>query len=324
MSGPERADRRRVVRGPPSMDRWAGPHLALFWYRRTRVALLILLLAFTCTTQAAPQSYSFGVVPQYDQRRLVAIWQPILDELTRRTGLQFTLTGVPQTAEFEKRFLAGQYDFAYMNPYHAALAARRQNYQMLVRDQEQVLCGLIVVRRDSPLHSPYDLAGKTVAFPSPNAIGASLLVRADLTRLFHVHITPRYVHTHTSVYLQVAQGLVEAGGGAPSTLAGQPESVRKRLRVIHTTTRVPSHPVMAHPRVPIATQNKVRQAFLDMGATRTGQALLARVPIQRIGTASAQDYALVEQLGLEEFYVDDSRDGGDRPRRKHAVEDGAR
>ena len=33
-----------------------------------------------------------------------------------------------------------------------------------------------------------DLNGKTVAFPSPNALGASLLMRADLERLHKIFL----------------------------------------------------------------------------------------------------------------------------------------
>jgi len=278
------------------------------WRTGFRVVCTALFLAVgvvrPCAAGTAPESYSFGIVPQYDQRRLAEIWRPILDELMRRTGLQFRLTGVPQAAEFEKRFLAGRYDFAYMNAYHTRLAAR-QGYQVLVRDHAAQMYGVLVVRRDSPLRSPRDLDGKTVAFPSPNALGASLLVRADLANRFRVRITPRYVQNHTSVYLQVAQGLVDAGGGVQSTFDSQPQGVRDRLRMIHTTTRVPPHPVVVHPRVPAAVQAKVRQAFLDMGATPAGQALLAAVPIQRIGPANAGDYAVIDQLGLKTFYVED-------------------
>lgn len=278
------------------------------WRTGVRVIGAALLLAAgvagPCAAAAAPQSYAFGVVPQYDQRRLVEIWQPILDELTRRTGLQFTLVGVPNIPDFEQRFLAGDYDFAYMNPYHAMLAARRRGYQVLVRDHAVLLYGVLVVRRDSPLRAPRDLDGKTVAFPSPNALGASLLVRADLANRFRVRIAPRYVQNHTSVYLHVAQGLADAGGGVRSTFDSQPQALRDRLRVIHTTTKVPPHPVVAHPRVPRVVQDKVRQAFLDMGTTADGRALLAAVPVQRIGPASARDYEVIEQLGLKAFYVE--------------------
>ena len=268
-------------------------------------ALFVLLLAPASTLHAAQTRFSFGVVPQFDQRRIVATWQPILDELTRRTGVQFILSGVPQVADFEKRFVAGQYDLGYADPYLASIVARRQGYQMLVRDHATALYGLLVVQRDSPIRSPRDLNGKIVAFPAPNTLGASLLVRADLANTFHVRITPRYVRTHGSVYLQVAQGLADAGGGAQSTFDSQPQTLRDRLRIIHTTAHVPPLPVVAHPRVPLAVQNKVRQAFLDMGETPAGRALLAAVPIRSVGPASARDYVVLEQLGLKAFHVED-------------------
>ncbi len=273
-----------------------------------RVACAALLLAVgvggTRAADTAPEGYSFGVVPQYNQRWLVAVWQPVLDELTRRTGLRFRLAGVPNNSDFERRLLDGEYDFAYMNPYHAMLAVRRQGYRMLVRDHAVYLYGVLVVPRDSPVRSPRDLDGKTVVFPSPNSLGASLLMRAELANKFRVRIVPHYVQTHTSVYLQVAQGLAAAGGGVQATLDSQPTPVRDRLRVIHTTTKVAPHPVAAHPRVPAAVQAKVRQAFLDMGAAPAGQALLANVPIRRIGPASGGDYVGMEQLGLKAFHVE--------------------
>ena len=57
------------------------------------------------------------------------------------------------------------------------------------------------------------LEGKDIAFPAPNALGASLIIRADLVQLHRVSFTPKYVQTHSSVYLNVALGRMAAGGG---------------------------------------------------------------------------------------------------------------
>ena len=56
-------------------------------------------------------------------------------------------------------------------------------------------------------------SGKTLAFPSPRAFGATLLTRADLKRLDIPHDVS-YLGTHESVYQDVAQGRHVAGGGA--------------------------------------------------------------------------------------------------------------
>jgi len=250
---------------------------------------------------AAPAEYSFGVAPQFSARQIAAVWQPILDQLSRRAGVRLVLQGVAQIPEFEQRFLAGRYDFAYMSSYHARLAARHQGYRALVRDQDEPVSGVLVVRREGPVHTVADLAGKTIVFPSTNALAASLLVRADLARRFRIRFAPRYVGTHTAVYLNVAQGLADAGGGTTQTLMLQPESVRTRLRVIHHTTPVPAHPVVAHPRVPQSVQDRVRRAFIELGNSAEGRALLAAIPIRRIGPARPGDDAAIEPLDLEPF-----------------------
>jgi ABC-type phosphate/phosphonate transport system substrate-binding protein len=50
-------------------------------------------------------SYTFGVVPQYDQRQMFSTWKPILTELEKRTALSFKLVSSPAIPAFEKAFL---------------------------------------------------------------------------------------------------------------------------------------------------------------------------------------------------------------------------
>ena len=274
-----------------------------------RCAVLLFGIFFILPTGQAPaaspaESYTFGVVPQYDQRQLFAIWKPLLEELQRRTGFVFKLAAMPTIPAFEKELLKGGYDFAYLNPYHVSKANKLHGYLPLVRDSAS-LHGILVVRRDSPVKNPSELAGKVVAFPAPNALGASLLMRADLARVHHVEVSPLYVKTHDSVYLHVVKGLAAAGGGVEKTLAEQEEPIRDALRIIYTTRDLPSHPIVAHPRIPRADAEKVRRAFIEMAATKEGQELLARVPMKRPLATSMDDYAPVMKWGLEAFWVEE-------------------
>lgn len=253
--------------------------------------------------QTARPEYSFGVVPQFEQRKLYRIWRPILDELEKRTGLVFNLKGSAKIPEFESKFMAGEFDFAYMNPYHVLLAHDSQRYQPLVRDDSRRLQGILAVRKDSPIKDIHGLAGKVVAFPSPNALGASLLIRADLARLHGVQVVPRYVQTHSSVYLHVATGMTAAGGGVASTLKAQKAEIRDRLRVIYRTRTMAPHPVAAHPRVPGAHRERVREALLAMAQAPEGRALLAGVPMRKPVAARMSDYVELGLWGLSDFYV---------------------
>ena len=58
-----------------------------------------------------------------------------------------------------------------------------------------------------------DLDGADIAFPAPNAFGASLYMRALLAEQEKININPIYVETHANVYRNVIFGRASAGGG---------------------------------------------------------------------------------------------------------------
>jgi phosphonate transport system substrate-binding protein len=269
------------------------------------IIIFIFCLILPAAGSAADRAYTVGVVPQFEIRRIREIWAPILAAVADRTGIDLHLAGAPSIPRFEKAFTAGAFDFAYMNPYHLIVAHREQGYRPLVRDVDRTLYGIIVVRKDSPLQRVEALDGKTIAFPSPNALGAALIPRTEFARKFHINVTPRYVKSHTSVYLNVLTRQTDAGGGVQKTLEQQDPIVRDALRILYRTTEVAPHPLAVHPRVEPSVREAVRSAFLALGAEEKGRALLADIPIRRIGPASPDDYAPLTEMGLDEFYVRD-------------------
>ncbi len=241
-----------------------------------------------------------GIVPQFDSRTIHDIWTPILAQLQTRTGLRFVLVGSPSIPEFEKKFEQQEFDFAYMNPYHAVIAA--SHYVPLVRDVTTQLQGIIVVHNDSPIKKLSDLQGKNMDFPAPNALAASLMPRAKLNAA-GITVQARYVKTHTSVYLNVVLGQTDAGGGVKQSLEDQPIQVREKLRVIDRTIAVASHPLMASRRISPDVREKVRAALLALGETADGRAMLSRIPIDKIGPATPADYEPLKQMGLDKLYA---------------------
>lgn len=269
------------------------------------IVMLLIGVSADLSTVRADQTYTFGVVPQYEPRKLAKIWLPILEELKKRTGLHFRMVGSPKIPDFETSFLRGEFDFAFMNPYHAMLAITGKGYSPLVNDRSRQLFGILVVRKDDPIKSVNELQpGGTIAFPAPNALGASLLMRADLSNQFRLDFNPVYVLTHSSVYLNVVLGKMRAGGGVMSSLKGQKRVIQDNLRVLYETRGMSPHPIMAHSRVSKAHKELVRQAFLQMGQTEEGKKLLAGIPINEVSTADKDDYLILAEWGLDKFYVE--------------------
>ena len=276
---------------------WAGAFTRLFGF------LLTLILS---ATSALAGTYSIGVAPQFESRRMFAIWQPIIGELEKRTGHQFKLVVPLTVTDFERELEKGSYDFVYANPYHIVRLSQKQAYLPLVRDKLP-LRGILVVRKDSPVRNLKELDGKSLAVPSPNAIGASLLIRADLEHFHGVRMKMVNVKTHSSVFLNVLNGLTEAGGGVEKTLGEQDQPVQDALRVIYTTREMPSHPVAAHSRVDQAAREQVRRALLELAATPAGKALLDEVPMKQPVTTSIEDYLVMRKWGLEAYWVGEGK-----------------
>jgi phosphonate transport system substrate-binding protein len=273
----------------------------------TRRLIIMLIMTVCLSTRAIagpPPVYVMGVVPQFEPRRIVEIWQPIIDQVNHRAHVKIVLKSSPSIPEFERQFGEGKFDFAYMNPYDLLVANEKQGYQPILRDVGRKLFGIIVVKKDSLLKSVVELDGKKVAFPAPNALGAALIPRAEFSRKYHIKVEESYVKSHSSVYLNVVLGLTDAGGGVMRTLSQQPKEIQDRLRILYKTQEVSPHPIAIHPRVPGDVRARVIAAFLDMGSNAEGQRELARIPIKKIGKATLKDYETLRKMGISKFYVE--------------------
>lgn len=269
------------------------------------LAACLLMLALPVPVVAGT-TYTLGVVSQFEPRKIYAIWKPIADELSRRTGLEIQLVVSINITEFEAALEKGTFDFVYANPYHILRVSNSQGYIPLVRDSEP-LRGILVVRRDSPVKSVKELAGKALAVPSPNSVGASLLLRADLERLYGVHMSMLNARTHSSVYLNVLNGLADAGGGVQKSLSEQNPEVQGGLRILYTTRAMPSHPIAAHPRIKPDVCELLRKTVLEMSATPAGKALLDEIPMPSPVTASLEDYLVMRPWGLDSYWVSNEK-----------------
>lgn len=264
--------------------------------------LVLLLVAAAGATQSASADYVLARAPQSAAINLAASWEPFLERLSREIGAKIILRLYPNRAAFETELYAGKPDFAFMNPYYAVLVRKTFDYEALVRDDAQRLKGIIVVPVDSSIRTVHDLRGKAIAFPDVNAMGASLMPRAMLTRTLAIPYTPVYVGSHENVYRAVFARQVDAGSGVPQTFNDELPELRAQLRIVYETPAVPSHPLIAHPRVPADVRAKVTQAILHFQDDEAGRALLKGVRLPKpVKVDFDADYGILNDLHLEEF-----------------------
>ena len=246
----------------------------------------------------ANDSLSFGIVPQQSAQKLARKWAPILSHLSNKTGYKIIFKTAPSIPIFESRCSKGEYDIAYMNPYHYVVFSGTPGYMALAKQKNKEIKGIIVVRKDSPYAKLEDLEGKTLAFPAPAAFAASLLTRAQFKNS-NINITPKYVKSHDSVYITVARGLYPAGGGVVRTLKNMDKSVRDQLRILWTTKGYTPHAIATHPNMQKPQREKVLKALLSMNDNPQAQPLLESINFNGFEAAHNKDWDDVRALHLE-------------------------
>ena len=243
---------------------------------------------------------SIGIVPQQNATKLARLWTPICKYLSKQTGYRFVFKTAKDIPTFEKRLAAGEYDIAYMNPYHYTVFSIDPGYRAIAKETNKRIQGIIVVKKDSPYQSIAELSGKTLAFPAPAAFAASVLPRAYLKEN-QIEISPRYVRSHDSVYLTVSKGLYPAGGGIQRTFNNMPESIRQQLRILWKTPGYTPHAFAVHPRLPAAVVRDIAGALIAMSTNEEGGNLLKNLNFNPIGSAKDEDWDDVRELGIALF-----------------------
>lgn len=259
-----------------------------------------LLLLSSHAAQAEQPTYSFGIVPQQSASKLARLWGPILKQIGQQAGFKLRFTTAPDIPTFEERLANGEYDFAYMNPYHYTVFHQSNGYQALAKARDKRIKGIMVVRKDSEIQRLEDLQGNSLAFPAPAAFAASILSRANLSASA-VSFTPAYVSSHDSVYRAVAKGLYPAGGGVIRTLNNVDSEIRQQLRVLWTSQGYTPHAIAFHPRVAEQDARQLQQALVSLETKDSGVALLKNIKLKGFEIAEDGDWNDVRSLELKQL-----------------------
>lgn len=243
-----------------------------------------------------------GVVPQQSASKLAIKWIPFCNYLSKITGMQIEYSTAPSIPEFESRLSRGEYDIAYMNPYHFITFHDQNGYKSIGHAKEKLLRGILVVAKDSKISSVQDLNKKDLAFPSPLAFAASIIVRSYL-RNNSIEFVPKYVSSHDSVYRNVEKGLMKAGGGVMRTYNMLDPTVRSNLKIIWTSPGYTPHAFAYHPRISQTKLDKLRKALLELELSIEGKKKLDLLNIKGIQPAQDSQWNDIRSLNIQKSLI---------------------
>lgn len=256
-----------------------------------------VLLFFVTTVSAQQHTLTLGVVPQQSAKKLAETWQPLIDYIEEFTGLLIVFKTAKDIPTFEANLANGDYDIAYMNPYHFVVFNDSVGYRALARQKDKSIKGIIVVRKDSPINSLEELDGLEVAFPAPAAFAATIITGGEL-RKKNIAFIPRYVNSHDSVYMSVQRGFFTAGGGIVRTLNSIPEEISSDIRILWQSKGYTPHAIATHPEMDQSQREAILNALLAITNDASKAWVLEGLEFNGFISSNDNDWDDVRELGI--------------------------
>jgi phosphonate transport system substrate-binding protein len=240
--------------------------------RLSMYGLLSVLLALAAPASAEEKTYSFGVLPQRSAVLTAQYWNPVLEYVTRKSGVNLKLKVAHTAPECDAAIAQGVYDFAYavtiFLPSNSAA-----NYQAILRPEAGEISGQIVTLEDSTVRTLAGLEGKAVGFPWRGAFVAYAVTMDHLLRE-GITVSTVFGGNQEGIMGQLTSGKVIAAGVNNQVMSAFAARQGVRYRVLWESQPYHAIPVSVHPRIENQVRDAVRQAFADMNADPEGRSVL--------------------------------------------------
>lgn len=296
------------------------------WICLARILSLLLLSIFlfsACENETEPtyhpaysktqatdvKQYIFGVHPLHNPKKLHEVYGPLVDYINSNLHAENVLIRLEASrsyAVFDEKLYNGHFHFALPNPYQTIQSVDHgyEIFGKMANDDD--FRGIILLRKDSPIKEVTDLRGKTVSYPAPTALAATMMPQMYLMeRGLDVmkDINNVYVGSQESSMMSVYLRNSAAGATWPPPWRKFQEDrpdIARELYVKWQTDPLPSNGLVARKDVPDALRDKVASLLFSMQETPEGRAILERIPLSRFEPADNATYAPVYSF-LERF-----------------------
>ena len=256
------------------------------------VVLAVLLQPWTAAAQQAP--LAFGVLNQQSPALTAERWNPILHYAGTVSGVPLQLKMGRTVQETNSMMARGDFDFVFTN-HNFQSEFDILGFKVIARWAGEPIRAVIAVPADSPIHHLHQLEGKRVSFPSTDAFVAYAVPLVALKRA-GVRVEQVFGGNQEGTLAQVKARRVEAGAANSRFLSQYAEREHVQFREIYVSEGFPDLAVIAHPRVPAATVERVRRALLGMNSDPAAASVLTLAKSKGFEAAGDRDYDGVRRV----------------------------
>ena len=249
------------------------------------------------------KTYIFGVHPLLNSKKLFEVYQPLVDVINKNMkNAKIKLESSISYASFNEKMIAGHFDFALPNPYQT-ITSLKYGYEVFGKMGDDMnFRGIILLRKDSKIKKVTDLIGKTVSYPAPTALAATMMPQYYLqTHGLDINkdIKNQYVGTHASSILNVYLGKSEASATWPlawkSYIKDNPK-IADEVEIKWQTEKLINNGLI----VKIGTEKEITKTFSDvifnLQNTETGRKILEPMEISKYEKATNDTFNIVTKF----------------------------
>lgn len=215
-------------------------------------------------------TYIFAPHPYLNPQDLFSAYEPVMRYLEAKIpGAHFRVETSKDYADYEAKIAAGNFHFGLPNPYQTVFSLDH-GYRVIAKmTPDENFRGLMVVRKDKKISKPRNLAGKTLCFPSPTAVAATMLPLLYLQEhgLNVKQASIKYVGSPFSAILSVYSGDAAACGSSirhwRNWSTENPDKASE-LNALWLTDALPHNGIIARADVPAELAQQVATVLAGM------------------------------------------------------------
>lgn len=235
---------------------------------------------------------NFGIISTESSQNLKSDWQPLLDDMSKQVGAEIKPFFASDYAGVIQAMRFGKVDMAWYGNKSAMEAVDRASGEVFARvvydDGTTGYKSVLIAQKDSPINNVEDMLANAKALNfgngDPNSTSGYLV---PAYYIFGKHnVDPKQIFkrtlnaNHESNLMAVANGQLDVAtfnsNGWDMMKERQPEILAK-VKMIWESPEIPSDPLVWRSDMPEETKQKVKEFFLNYGATPEEQAILKRL-----------------------------------------------
>ena len=291
--------------------------------------------------QAEDKVINFGIMSTESSQNLKSIWQPFIDDMTRKTGLKVNATFASDYAGLIQGMRFNKVDVAWLGNKAAMEAVDRSGGEIFAQtaaaNGAPGYWSVIIARKDSPINSVDDMLkhAKELTFGNgdPNSTSGYLVPGYYVFAKNNVDAATAFKRTLNSSHevnaLSVAKGQLDVATFNTESwdrLAVTQPDKAAQLKVIWKSPLIPADPMVWRKSLADADKNKIREFFASYGDTDEEKAVLKNMQMGKFLKSSDDQLLTIRQLELfkqkSEVTASTTLDAGEKATRLKAIDEG--